>query len=198
MNLKKGLSFVAFGFFFTLINLNLTLSGAKLNVTPDFIGWILFFLAFDHLGAYVKDKVYLKWLSLLLIVMTAAEWGMEIVKPELSTGALKTFITVISGVYMFLLFGSLERIAADFRSPRESTIRILKILNIILYLGFVAAALAAAPDGASAIMALAVVLGIAALAAAIVTMVVLFKLRREISDKLDTADDGKDGQINDN
>ena len=66
LNLKKGLSFVAFGFFFTLINLNLTLNGAKLDVTPDFIGWILFFLAFDLLGTYVKDKLYLKWLSLVL------------------------------------------------------------------------------------------------------------------------------------
>ena len=198
MNLKKGLSFVAFGFFFTLINLNLTLNGAKLNVTPDFIGWILFFLAFDLLGTYVKDKLYLKWLSLVLVIITAADWVLEITKPELDTGAVRTFVTVLSGVYMYLLFGALEFIARDFKSSEESTIRILRILNIVLYLGFVAAALAGASSGASALLLLSAILGMAALIAAIITMVVLFRLKREIGDKLDEKLDGKDVEFNDN
>ena len=198
LNLKKGLSFVAFGFFFTLINLNLTLNGAKLNVTPDFIGWILFFLAFDLLGTYVKDKLYLKWLSLVLVIITAADWVLEITKPELDTGAVRTFVTVLSGVYMYLLFGALEFIARDFKSSEESTIRILRILNIVLYLGFVAAALAGASSGASALLLLSAILGMAALIAAIITMVVLFRLKREIGDKLDEKLDGKDVEFHDN
>lgn len=198
LNLKKGLSFVAFGFFFTLINLNLTLNGAKLNVTPDFIGWILFFLAFDLLGTYVKDKLYLKWLSLVLVIITAADWVLEITKPELDTGAVRTFVTVLSGVYMYLLFGALEVIARDFKSSEESTIRILRILNIVLYLGFVAAALAGASSGASALLLLSAILGMAALIAAIITMVVLFRLKGEIGDKLDEKLDGKDVEFHDN
>ena len=189
---------MAFGFFFTLINLNLTLNGAKLNVTPDFIGWILFFLAFDLLGTYVKDKLYLKWLSLVLVIITAADWVLEITKPELDTGAVRTFVTVLSGVYMYLLFGALEVIARDFKSSEESTIRILRILNIVLYLGFVAAALAGASSGASALLLLSAILGMAALIAAIITMVVLFRLKREIGDKLDEKLDGKDVEFNDN
>ena len=70
----KSTGLKAFGFLFTLINLNLTLNGKTLNITPDFIGWILFFLAFDRLGSYVKGKEYLKWMSLVLAILSAALW----------------------------------------------------------------------------------------------------------------------------
>ena len=137
MNLKKGLSFVAFGFFFTLVNVNLRLNGTAVNITPDFVGWILLFLAFDKLGDYVAGKVYIKWLSLLLIVMSAAEWIYEVVKPELDTGAVKTFNTVLGGIYMFLLLGVLAEIARDYSSPRAGILGVLRFLNPALLLGFV-------------------------------------------------------------
>ena len=60
MNLRKGLTLIAFGFLFTLIDLNLTLNGKTLNVTPDFIGWILMYLAIDNLGDYADRKPILK------------------------------------------------------------------------------------------------------------------------------------------
>ena len=184
MDLKKGLSLVAFGFFFTLVNFNLTLNGATLNVTPDFIGWILLFLAYDKLGKYTADKKYIKWLSLLLIVMTAAVWLSEIVKPELDVGTVRTFNTVLSGVYMFFLFGSLVELARDYGSQREGILGVLKYLNPALLLGFVAVGIAGVTAKSAALTLLAGLLGVAALAAAIVTMVVLFQLRKEISDKL--------------
>ena len=84
MNIKKGLSYVAFGFLFTLVNFNLTLNGGTLNVMPDFVGWILFFLAFDKLGTYISDKKYMKWISLILAVVTAALWILGMAKPEIA------------------------------------------------------------------------------------------------------------------
>ena len=70
MKLRKGLTLIAFGFLFTLIDLNLTLNGKTLNVTPDFIGWILMYLAIDNLGDYADRKPILKLDYLLLAVLS--------------------------------------------------------------------------------------------------------------------------------
>ncbi len=185
MNLKKGLSYVAFGFFFTLVDLNLTLNGTTLNVTPDFIGWILFFLAFDRLGEYTADKIILKWVSSALIFLSAAVWVLELAKPELEIGFVKTLITIVTAVYMFVLFGVLKKIAADYSSYWQSMIGVLRILNPVLEIAFVAVGLLAIFAESTALVGLTAVLGIAALIAAVVTMIVLFQLRKEISRKLD-------------
>ncbi len=186
MNLKKGLSYVAFGFFFTLVNLNLTLNGTTINVTPDFIGWILLFLAFVPLGPYVSDKPILRWLPLVVGVFSAAVWVLSIAKPELDIGFVPTILTALSAVYMFLLFGALQRIARDYASPREGTLGVLRILNPALEVAFVVMGLLAYYARSYALAGLSAVLGVAALVAAIVTMVVLFRLRSEISRKLES------------
>ena len=184
MDLRKGLSFVAFGFLFTLVNFNLTFNGATVNVIPDFLGWILLFLAFDKLGTYVSDQKYLKWISLILIILSGAAWIFEIAKPELEIGILKTAVTVLSAVYMFLLFDSLERIARDYGSSREDTVRMLKIINPILLIGFVVAGTLAGSNGSNSLLGITAILGVCALAAAIVTAVVLFQLRKDISEEM--------------
>ncbi len=184
MNLKKGLSYVAFGFLFTLVELNLNFQNGTINVMPDFIGWILFFLAFDKLGIYVENKKYLKWISLVMIILTGTIWVLGIAKPEISTDILTTTATIISLIYMFILFGAVEQIARDDQSKKESTIHMLKIINLVLYAGFVITALGFAAASQGALAMLAAVLGVAALVAAIVTLVVLFQLRKEISGKL--------------
>ena len=184
MNLKQGLTFVAFGFLFTLVNLNITLNGSTLNIMPDFIGWILFFLAFDKLGKYVEDKRYLKWIALILTIATAVLWIFDIAEPAFSIGFLKTIVTVVSTAYMFILFGSLEKIAHDYESASETTLHMLKILNLVLSISFIVLALLAGYVSLENYALLAALAGTAALVAAIITAIVLFKLRKDISDRL--------------
>ena len=180
MNLKKGLTFVAFGFLFTLVNLNITLNGSTLNIMPDFIGWILFFLAFDKLGKYVEDKRYLKWIALILTIATAVLWIFDIAEPASRIDFLKTIVTIVSAVYMFLLFGSLEKIAHEYGSAGETALHMLKILNLVLNVAFVVLALMAGYVSLENYALLATLTGVAALVAAIITAVVLFRLRKDI------------------
>lgn len=55
MNLKKAISYAAFGFFFILVNINLTLSGGTINITPNFVGWILMIIALFVLFGLRKE-----------------------------------------------------------------------------------------------------------------------------------------------
>ena len=184
MDIKKGLLMVAVGFLFTLVNVNLTYNGSSLNVTPDFVGWILFFLSFDKLGSYISDKQFLKWTSLVMAVLTGATWILGIARPELNIDILNSVLTVVSTVYMFVLFGVLEKIAHDCGSPRESTLRILKWLNLVIYVLFVVAALFYAQgSNDQTALAVAAVLGVALLVCAIITAFVLFRLSKDYTEK---------------
>ena len=180
MDLKKGLSLVAFGFLFTVVNLNLTLNGTTVNVMPEFIGWLLIFLACFKLGSCTADRPYLKWLALALAMLHAVAWGCAIPKPELDLGPLANIYTVLSAVCMFFLLEALEKLARDLGSPRERALSVLKILDPALLLGFLAAGLAGGYTGSESLSLLTVLLGIAALIAPVVTAIVLFMLRRDL------------------
>ena len=185
MDLKKGLSLTAFGFAFILINLNLTFRGAALNVTPDFIGWIMLAVAVDRLGSYTDGKKYLKIAALIMIVLSASVWVLQITKPVYDISILTTVANVVSAAFMFIFFGCLELVARDFESPREATLRTLKILTLALNIALVAAV---PLHNAMELETFAVffsVLGAIAIVTAIVTLIVLFKLKDEMNDKLD-------------
>ena len=182
MDIKKGLSYVAFGFLFTLVNFNLTLNGGTVNVMPDFVGWILFFLAFDKLGTYISDKKYMKWVSLVLAVFAAALWILGMAKPELNVDVFNTLAAVVGAIYMYILFGVLENIARDYKSSRAETIRMLKILNLVLYVAFMVLALAYYFVKEDALAVITAFIGITMLVAAIFTAFVLFALRKEVKE----------------
>ncbi|MBQ1827358.1 MAG: hypothetical protein II126_05235 [Erysipelotrichaceae bacterium] len=182
MNIKKGISYVAFGFLFTLVNFNINFPNVSINIMPDFIGWLLFFLAFDKLGEYIADKPYLKWTSLVLMILSAAIWLEAFVRTGADLNILKTAITVVSGIYMFILFGVLEKIAEDYGSAQKSALGFLKYFNVILSLGFVILAVAGGKTENGLLLLLAATIGLVAIVAVIVTAVILFRLNSEIQD----------------
>ncbi|MBR2578350.1 MAG: hypothetical protein IKE38_05390 [Erysipelotrichaceae bacterium] len=185
-NITKGITLVAVGFLFTLVNINLTINTLKVNITPDFIGWFLFFLAFDNLGEYGKGKEYIKWLSLILTIAVAALWILGIVRPDIKIDLYKTIVSVLSAIYIFILFGMLSKIAEYYGSSKASTINFLKYLNIILILLFAGVAYYGAYKQSTALLGTAAIFGIMALVSAIVTCVTLFGLRKDIRNSVST------------
>ncbi|MBQ6559452.1 MAG: hypothetical protein IJL85_01345 [Erysipelotrichaceae bacterium] len=174
MDIKKGISYIAIGFLFTLVNINLKLNSTTLNITPDFIGWILIFFAFDRLGHYTENKAYLKWIALILAILTGVIWVYGIMKPEFDIDIVKTIVSFVSVGYMFLLFNILEKIAKDHAPTFEKNISMLKIINLVLYIGFFVTAMLTTRDQQTFAM-LAFVFGTATLISAIVTAVTLIR-----------------------
>ncbi len=179
MDIKKGISYIAFGFLFTLLNINLNFNGTSINIMPDFVGWILMFLAFDHLGQYVENKGYLKWIALILAILTGVIWVYGLVKPELSIDTVKMVVSFASVVFMFVLFGVLEEVARDKAPIYVKNISMLKIVNLVLYVAFFVTALLMTKDK-NTFALLAFVFGTGALIAAIITAVTLLKFRLAI------------------
>ncbi|MBQ4505886.1 MAG: hypothetical protein II971_01385 [Firmicutes bacterium] len=183
-DLKKALSYIAFGALFTLANINLNFNDLSINIMPDFVGWTLFFLACGKLGSYLDGKEWLKWLAMTLIILSLALWLGGIFMPSADLSILSSIASVISAAYMFILFGSIEQLAKDNGSSRVGTIRYLKYANLafsimLTLLGFII--LANGGTRPSFLAVLFIAIGIAALACAIVTVVTLFGLRSELT-----------------
>ena len=183
MNIRKGVSYVAFGFLFVLMNFNLNFGHTTINVCPDFVGWILFYLAFDLLGDYISSKSYMKILSLVMVILTGALWVLELVKPGFDTTVIKAISNLINVFYMFILFGVLENIATDFNSTKTGTIRFLKYFNLFSCICLVVASFLVNRMNSVYLASFVIILGVLVIVAAIVTLVTLFGLRKEINEK---------------
>lgn len=172
---------MAFGFLIILVNLNLTLNGHTVNVTPDFIGWLLLFFAHDRFGVYTEDKGWLKWVSLIMAILTGAFWVLDLSGADIDITVFKTIVQIAAAAYMFILFGVLEAVARDYGSEHESMIGMLKIINLALFVILTVMSMFA-EKGISSNLYLGAfaVIGAAALIAAVVTAVTLFRLKGEI------------------
>lgn len=179
MNIQKALSFIAFGFLFTLLNININ----SINFTPSFIGWILLFLAYDNLGKYNEDKVWLKWTALALAVLSLAVWILGLTNPDFSTRILDAIISVVSAVYLYFLLGMLENVADDYGSGLSKKLHNVKLVNLIAVclLELIAIQLPAQGQTPDTLMSvLVVVLLFLTLGIAIYMMFLLFRLRKDI------------------
>ena len=187
MDLRKGLSYTAFGFLFVLVNFNLTAGNRTVNIMPEFVGWILLTLAIDRLGKYTENRRYLKVIATVMLVYTAAEWLLNITRPGLNLSMFRTVANILGAVFDFVIFLSLEEIARDFGSPRESSIRTLRIMMLVLNIAIVAIVPLYNVLKLEIFALLFTVLGVVALVAAIVSLFVIFKLRSDINASLDAA-----------
>ena len=181
MNVPKGVKYAALGFLFQLLNVNLNFGSVVINIIPEFVGWIFLFLACGLLADYLRNSTWMKPVALVLIVVTAALWVLDIAKIEVPY--IGIVVGIITAIFMFVFFGALEKIAAEVESPRQSTLSTLKYLNLIVYILLVVAAVIISASGSHAFAAIFVLTGVVGLVAAIVTAVVLFKFSNEIQSR---------------
>lgn len=177
-DITKGLTLTAFGFLFVLINININ----EISISPAFIGWLLFFLAFPCFGKYGEGKEYLRWAALILTIITAVEWTLEVTNAVANTDVLKTIVGLANAVFMFLYFDILINVARDYgHEETANKLSTLKYVNIGGYIGTVVFAVLYALTKNTIMAVLTVVCGVVVLVTAIITCVRLFKLKKEIA-----------------
>ena len=180
MDLRAGLSLAARGLLFVMINLFCTLNGKLINLFPNFIGWVLLFLAYDSFGVFTKGRKYLEWLPFLLAAATLFDWIANFFAVEL------LWLTVACGVltlfYGHKLFCILRAVAQAHRSALERRILFLHVLQLSLYAAlFVLSILYyKLPELENALKIPVIVLFFADLLTAVFTCMTIFKLRKEI------------------
>ena len=181
-DLKKALSLAAIGFLFTFVNINLKINTLTINVMPDFIGWILLFMAHDNFGKYVAGKSFLKWTALILAIASIALWILGIYDPNMDLTLYTAVVNVIAAVYMFMLFSVISNVARDMGSAKAETITFLKYLNFFIFLALSALGFIGLRIDIKYLAIAATILGALAIGAAVISAIVLFSLRKEASE----------------
>ena len=183
MNLKKGLSLIAFGFLFLLVDLRLTFNNSTITMIPDFVGWILLTMAFYEMGRYVNDKRYLVIISIIMAVLSGAYWLLELFKANIADNLsiVNTIMNIANAFYMYVLFGILVRIADNYGSRTRDTLSVLRYINlavsiILLVIGFLINL-----ENFRQFVWMITFSGVVALASAIASAIVLFRLKNEIA-----------------
>ena len=180
MKIKKGIRLIAVGFLFTLVNLNITSGSYKINVTPDFVGWILIFFGCGMLGEYVRRRPYYQIGAFLLAVLSAGLWIAELVNPDLDVKYIELAATLITTLYIFILLGLLQKIARDSNSSYTGSLGILKFAYLAVYVLFQAASYFINVLPLELLSVILTIAGAAALVTAVITCIVLFRLSFEI------------------
>lgn len=182
MNIKKGIRLIALGFLFTLVNVNLTSGNTKINITPDFIGWIMIFFGCGMLGDYVKGKPWYKWGAFLLAILSAALWVTELIDFNLNFDVkyLEIGTTVATTLYILLILGLLQKIGKDYGSALTGNLGVLKIVYLVVYILFQAVSLFIDTLPLEVLSIILTIAGGAALVTAIITCIILFRMSIEI------------------
>lgn len=180
--MKKALTYIAIGFLFTLVNFNLIFNGKSINIVPDFVGWILFYIAFDKLGKYVSDKKYLKLCSLVLAILNGVLWLASIIDVSVDFSIVSIISAILGAVYMFILFGALENVANDFAPEKKDTIKYLRYINIIVVIVLNIGVFMFSLEQNKATALIVTIFSFIGLIAAIFTCVALFQLANSINE----------------
>ena len=180
MSIKKGMSLIAFGFLFTLVNINLNFGDKSVNIIPDCVGWILLYLSLDEIGKYAEGKAYLKWCTLALTVITGARWIYDFIFPYNPLSVLSGIISVVEAITIFTLLGIVEKIAVDYGSRKAETIHILKYFSLagIVIIGLVE--IFGTLANLRNLVLVVTALGVVMLVTAIIIAVTLFQIRKDI------------------
>ncbi|MBQ6334601.1 MAG: hypothetical protein IJI46_06000 [Erysipelotrichaceae bacterium] len=176
MKLNQGIRLIAIGFLFTIINLNITTTSNTINVTPDFIGWLLIAAGLTKMKEYTRRKPYYLGGAVLLTLITIALWLTAIIFPKFDLRYYEVGASLITGLYIFILLGLLAKIAKDHGSRHAHNLRVLRYAYLIVYILFQAIELTAIYLPLNVLSIITLIAGTAALVIAVATAIVLFKL----------------------
>ena len=186
MDLKKGLTYIARGYLFVLLDFSLDLTDIRvsIDILPDFIGWFFIFIAIDCLGEYITDRSFTKWTAIAMVILTILEIFIWPEDESAGITILYVLIDVISTACLYTILGAVEKIARDFESPRETTIRKLKgFLIVKLVVDQVIGILGPSLLGEATLLIIAIL--IVELIYSISIAVNLNRLRDEVTAKID-------------
>ena len=180
--LYSGLSRVAWGYFFTCIDINF----GTVSILPSFVGYLLFLSAISYLKDEERELTLLRTLGVILAVWHGAQWIASWVSSSLD--GVWQFADIIIGIvnlyFYFQLLTNLASVAAKYQPEgytfdskllRYRTIQTVILTAILVITNFHSWLL-------EIWSVVSIVMMIAHVIVGICLMIALFKLRKCISE----------------
>ena len=184
MRLKKGMTLIAIGFLFISFSIKFNLKGSVLTLPPEFVGWILFTLAYPKIVNYTSYNVALYWIPLVMAFFTGINWMLGLLNIVLVLPLLMLVAGILVIVYLVKLLGCLELFARDYARNLVPRVHTLKVLYLCLQIAqIVLTVLAVIVFFFQLFWILDLIAILAAAVVSIVICVTLFQLRSALPDE---------------
>lgn len=182
-NLYEGISHAAWGYFFLTFDFNLN----NVSILPQFMGYILFFLAIKELAGERRDLLLLRPLCILLAAFKVADWLANWTGRDLDGQIL--FLDLLIGAaglyFQFQFLTDMAALAEAYRPAEDNNLaaRLRRRRTAYIVLVTVVSLISTQPGqimiwGADWRTVIMVVLAIIACIIAVMIMAALFELRK--------------------
>lgn len=175
--IPRALSHIAWGNLLILLDFNLN----RLDVLPNWVGYLLIFYAIGWLAGELRDLPLLRPFCTLLLLAELADWVAVFLTGEALTGRLflvNALIVCVSLYFHFQLLGDLAGLAGRREEAGPLARRLLGCRNVDAVTRVLALLLAWLPGPEGLLTALAALLVITGLVVCIIIAHDLFALRR--------------------
>ena len=122
--LYSGLSAAAWGYFFLHVDVNI----GPVSILPDFVGWLLLFIALEKLAGERRDLALLRPLVLLLLGWSLLDWLFAWAGRSLEGQILfLDLLTAAAGLYFHYQFlTDMAALAERYQDPEDNLDRRLR------------------------------------------------------------------------
>lgn len=175
--IPRALSHIAWGNLLILLDVNLN----RLDVLPNWVGYLLIFYAIGWLAGELRDLPLLRPFCTLLLLAELADWVAVFLTGEALTGRLflvNALLVCVSLYFHFQLLGDLAGLAGRREEAGPLARRLLGCRNVDAVTRVLALLLAWLPGPEGLLTALAALLVITGLVVCIIIAHDLFALRR--------------------
>ena len=174
----RAINYIAFGFLFCVVNLNVTFTSFTINITPAWLGYILLYFGLSEIKEYKYS--WLRYFAIVLAVFDLVLWIVNLFNIA-NVEYVRVVLAILHAVFAYLLMGVIIEIAKIEGSAYVAKFQLMRLISTIAYILSTALILLAMLNDKLAIAA--VIAGIIVLIAYIFTCILLFRFRKELKDR---------------
>lgn len=115
---------------YALIHLHFNLN--RLDILPDWLGYILIVSVLPVLNEYVPSARLLRPFGMFLVIWNIYQWGAKFVGDEFLPPLVGTVVGIISVYFTFQLLTNIAEIAENTHTGNPETIRTLRNIDAVL------------------------------------------------------------------
>ncbi len=177
--LYKGINYTAIGLLFMVLSINIDFGVFRINIIPDWVGFILMFFSLCEFEDDRHKHLLLKIVSIIGALFAIAEWIIEILNNPIDITMFSFVFSLLKLLMIFAVLGIVIRIAKAVKSPYAQKLNVTRTVMLLgLVLTLIAAILTYYLDEMFALAA--TVAGAVVLICAVITIIMMNGFKKEL------------------
>ena len=175
----KGINYTAIGLLFLVLSINVDFGVVRVNIIPDWVGFIFMFLALNEFENENHKHLLLKILSIIAALFAIVEWILDILNNPINVIQVSSLSSLIKLLEIFAVLGIVIRIAKALGSAYGKKLDVTRTIMMLgLVLTLIASILTYYLDEMFALAA--TVSGAVVLTCAVIAIIMMNNFKKEL------------------